>query len=74
MEKRIYSLNLAAYIMMVTGEEPKIGNEEDLYYCVFPQNSAVSAAIAEYKLEAELHDYLESYRELRERINSCRKG
>lgn len=78
MEKRVYSLNLAAYIQMHTGIEPHLGAEYDdtkgtLVYCVFPEIEAVAAAIRTYKQDEVLHEYLQSYALLREQIKQVRE-
>lgn len=76
MEKRVYSLNLAAYIQMATGIEPDLGTEyeKQLVYCIFPECEGVSAAIREYKADKSLHDYLQAYADLRQAIKSAREG
>lgn len=75
-EKRMYSLNLAAYVMMITGIEPNVGveygNDTTLCYLVFPECEAVAAAIAAYRADNGLHSFLNAYAELREILNDAR--
>lgn len=79
MTKRIYSLNLAAYIQMETGIEPDLdidysdANGSGLVHCVFPECEAVSSAIANYKKDNVLHEFLRSYADLRASIKDIRK-
>lgn len=74
--KRIYSLNLAAYIQMKTAIEPTLdidySDGNGLVHCVFPECEGVSAAIREYKKDNALHQFLQSYSELREQIKEAR--
>lgn len=68
---RMYSLNLAAYIVLVTGLFPEIefDSESATYYFVFPQCSAVGIAINEFrngKPLVKLNDFLEKIRQLRQ--------
>lgn len=75
-EKRMYSLNLAAYVMMDTNIVPKVGTEVNdigtLCYLVFPENEAVFAAIDNYRKDTELHSFLNSYGLLRQMLNEAR--
>lgn len=75
--KRMYSLNLAAYVMMTTGIEPQVGvdysEKGTLCYLVFPEIEAVAAAIEAYRRNTELHDFLNSYAELRTLLNEARQ-
>lgn len=77
MDKRIYSLNLAAYVQMATHIEPTLeidyspaGN--GLVHCTFPECEGVCAAIKAYKNDTALHEFLHSYAELRDNIKSLR--
>ncbi len=76
-EKRMYSLNLAAYVMMETDLVPSVGVEKNeqgtLCYLVFPECEAVSLAIAHYKADKRLHKFLNRYSLLRDMLNSARK-
>lgn len=78
MEKRIYSLNLAAYVMMETGIKPVLGIDYNdgngLVHCQYPECEGVKAAIRAYKQDEHLHDFLQSYSELREQIKEIREG
>lgn len=76
-EKRIYSLNLAAYISLTTGLQPVYFNDEEngLYYCVFPQCEQVINAIAAFRspdTTVNLHSYLSVFKGLREKIAALR--
>lgn len=74
--KRIYSLNLAAYIQMKTAIEPTLdidySDGNGLVHCIFPECEGVSAAIREYKKDEALHQFLQSYAELRAQIKEAR--
>lgn len=77
MEKRIYSLNLAAYIQMVTKIEPELDIDYSdegggLVHCKFPECEGVRAAIKEYKNDKHLHEFLQSYADLRDNIKVAR--
>lgn len=77
MEKRIYSLNLIAYLWNITGQKPVISQDETngAFYAVFPDSAEISQAITEWKDEncvVNIHSFLETYKKLREDINSKR--
>lgn len=76
-ERRMYSLNLAAYVMMVTELTPTVGVEKNdqgtLCYLVFPECAAVAMAINQYKKHKELHKFLNAYAELRNMLNEARE-
>lgn len=76
-ERRMYSLNLAAYVMMVTDLIPEVGVEKDeqgtLCYLVFPECAAVAIAINQYKKNKELHKFLNAYSDLRNMLNEARE-
>lgn len=76
-ERRMFSLNLAAYVMMATDLTPQVGVEKSeqgtLCYLVFPECAAVAVAINQYKKHKELHKFLNSYAELRDMLNEARK-
>lgn len=69
MDKRIYSLNLGAYIILKTGLAPELhidkDNGEGLVHMIFPESAAVDKAIAAYKQDSDLHNFLQAYNELR---------
>lgn len=78
---RIYSMNLAAFIMYCTGELiPKIEKDEDngYYYFIFDESKAVSDAINQYKdyskdLECRnLREYLRIFKELKKEIKNLK--
>lgn len=65
--KRIYSLNLIAYVAYRTNLNPLLLLDEDgrTYYGVFPECSGVELAIEEFrqkKVRVELHRYLNMFR------------
>lgn len=67
---RMYSLNLAAYLMAVTDLVPDVLKDEETNtaYFVFPECAAVSSAIKEYKAanpEVKIHDFLAAIKKLR---------
>lgn len=75
--KKIYSLNLAAFIMLHTNFEPEVEVDWDeekgcLVALVFPECEAVSAAIAAYRNDNDLHAYLQKYKDLRQIIAEAR--
>lgn len=74
--KKVYSLNLAAYIMLQTNLEPELeldtNDTSTLVSMVFPECAAVAAAIRSYKEDSELHSFLHKYKELRDIINEAR--
>lgn len=73
--KRIYSLNLIAYVTMLTELQPQIGSEGDnLFYAIFPECEAVSLAIKTYKTDYKLHAFLQAFKDLRDRIAKIRGG
>lgn len=76
-EKRIYSLNLSAYLFSSTGIFPSVRKEEDteVFYCVFPEEEKVSQAIRNYRdteCQVNIHSFLSAYRTLREVIKDIR--
>lgn len=75
-EKRVYSLNLAAYIYWATGITPTVKRENaKLFYCVFPENEKISQAIRNYRqpeTEVELHKFLNCYSIIRDMISISR--
>ena len=70
-EKRIYSLNLAAFVMARTGYEPvvKLDENTNTYYCVYPNdNPSVFGAIYDFKKDNTtviIQDFLNSVRHIR---------
>ncbi len=72
MKKRIYSLNLIAYIMMTTEIEPTFEkDEEGVVYATFPLCQGVSFAIRQFrdkKCSVNLHCFLDTYKTIRKGI------
>ena len=73
MEKRIYSLNLAAYIIATTNLLPQLARDEEsgTYYMVFPPCAGVASAVREFKKHnptLPIHDFLRAIKLLRASI------
>ena len=78
MEKRIYSLNLIAFVQFRTRVRPQLGRDDNgVFYAVFPESQGVGRAIREWKqigCTVEIHQFLNVYGELRARIKEIREG
>lgn len=77
--KRIYSLNLLAYIAYRTNLTPLLLLDEDgrTYYGVFPECSGVELAIEEFrqkKVRVELHRYLNMFKDIKVSIFNLKRG
>lgn len=75
MEKRIYSLNLIAYITYKTAIEPELKTENNTVYAVFPECKEVGTAIKEFNSNdctVNLHKFLNQFKELKQKINQMR--
>lgn len=75
---RIFSINLAAYLVMVTELQPDFGVDEESgsTYFMFPEVAAVKIAINEFRFGrplVKLHDYLSAIRTIRNEMRE-RKG
>ena len=73
MEKRIYSLNLAAYIIATTNLLPQLARDEEsaTYYMLFPPCEGVASAVREFKKHnptLPIHDFLRAIKLLRASI------
>lgn len=73
MEKRIYSLNLAAYIIATTNLLPQLERDEEsgTYYMIFPPCAGVASAVREFKKNnptLPIHDFLRAIKLLRASI------
>ena len=70
--KKIYSLNLIAYIKLTTEIEPTYGKDFDgTIYAVFPYCQGVSFAIKQLrdsKCAVNLHSVLNCYKDIRKGI------
>ena len=77
-EKRIYSLNLIAYITYKTNVMPVLRlDEEGKYYGLFPETRGIAWAITEFRRDnckVYLHSFLQNYKELRLAINQLKEG
>ena len=76
--KKIFSINLAAYLIASTDLIPQIiyDKQSQQYYFVFPETRGVEWAIDKYKFgnpTIRLHSFLKSIKQVRERINVARK-
>lgn len=75
---KIFSINLAAYLLMVTELKPEYGIDEETgsIYFVFPEVAAIKIAISEFRYGkplVKLHDYLDAIRIIRNEMRE-RKG
>lgn len=73
MEKRIYSLNLATYIIATTNLLPQLARDEEsaTYYMLFPPCAGVASAVREFKKHnptLPIHDFLRAIKLLRASI------
>lgn len=73
MEKRIYSLNLAAYIIATTNLLPQLARDEEsgTYYMIFTPCAGVTSAVREFKKHnptLPIHDFLRAIKLLRASI------
>lgn len=70
-QKRIYSLNLAAFVMARTGYEPviKLDENTNTYYCVYPSdNPSVAGAVYDFRREntvVVIQDFLKAIKHIR---------
>ena len=77
MEKRIYSLNLIAYLIYETNTKPILESENDTVYAIFPQTDEIAAAIRQFKSEnctVELHRYLNIFKTLKRDIRGVKNA
>jgi len=74
MEKKIFSLNLMAYIICKTGYKPQLTqNDEGSIFAIFPECDEINNAIKEFKRDLKLHDYLECFKKIKENIYQIRQ-
>ena len=69
--KKIYSLNLMAFITMETRIVPTFYKQEKLIYALFPELPEVEEAINSYRdsnTTVNLHNYLAQFKKLRQLI------
>jgi hypothetical protein len=76
---RVFSINLAAYLLMTTELKPEYGTDEETgsTYFVFPEVAAVKIAIAEFRYGkplVKLHDYLSAIRTIRNAMRERKEG
>lgn len=76
-EKRIYSLNLIAYLRAMSDIEGELHTdaENGKIYAVFPACYAVSVGIKQFRdsrATCELHKFLSAYKALREEIRQIK--
>ena len=78
-EKRIYSMNTAAYLIMATGIEPQYAydsTDEWKVYFVFPETEDVEQAIKEYRATTtmvNLHMFLNCFNKLKENVKKLQR-
>lgn len=77
-EKRLYSINLGAYIIATTDLMPRLEKDEiaGTYYMVFPHCEGVRAAIKAYKTgnpEICIHDFLHGIKQIRSSIAAAQE-
>lgn len=77
--KRIYSINLGAYVMATTNLIPELllDEESQTYYMVFPQCAGVATAIRQFKCDnpqIEIHNFLHAIKQIRESMGARRNG
>jgi len=76
MEKKIYSLNMVAFLYMVLKKFPRVyKDDEGLTYFVYDDSNEVSLLINVYKntkVTVDLHEYLVAYREIRVLMKTVR--
>ena len=70
--KKLYSLNLIAYILLTTEIQPEFGrNEEGTIYAMFPECQGVKYAIKQFRTNTcavNLHSFLNCYKTIRKAI------
>ena len=76
MIKRIYSINLTAFLYMILKTFPKVyKDDEGLTYFVYEDSNEVALLINMYKntkVQVELHEYLAAYRDIRVLMKTVR--
>ena len=78
-DKRMYSINLAAYVMATTNLIPaiRLDDETNTCYMVFPQCSGVDSAVKQFKgqnPQIAIHDFLRAIKQIRESMGVCKNG
>lgn len=72
--KKMFSLNLAAYVLYSTDIIPEIKRDEttNTCYCIFPECEGVQIAIRQYrdnKATVQLKEFLEALKEIRQMMH-----
>lgn len=72
-EKRIYSLNLGAYLLSTTHIMPEIRRDEETgsFYLIFPQTKEIKKGIHDFKQanpKIEIHSFLNAVKQIRQSI------
>lgn len=72
-KKRMYSLNLAAYVITATDLEPQVEVDETTHtaYFIYPECAAVAIAVNKYKAGypyIDLHKFLAAIKRLRTKM------
>ncbi|WIF94298.1 DUF5659 domain-containing protein [Caminicella sporogenes] len=70
MEKRIYSLNLVAWLKSKGHKqiEIKVDKENNKKYYVFAETDDVARDIEEYRKNRELHEFIRQFKEVKKEI------
>lgn len=75
---KIYSINVAAFLLMVGKVEPIIElDHTGQAYFLFPNTTEISFMIQVYRMNrvsVDLKDYLAAYREIRQKIRKIRNA
>ncbi len=77
MDKKIYSLNLIAYIIYKTATKPVLRSENNTVYAIFPENDDIAAAIKQFKMDSctvELHKFLNIFKDLKKEIRGVKNA
>lgn len=78
-EKRMYSINLGAYVMATTNLIPVLKKDEttNSYYMVFPRCAGIDSAIRQFKTQnpqIAIHDFLRAIKQIRESMEVCKNA
>lgn len=78
-QPRMYSINLAAYLLLTTELYPEFGDDEetDSIYFVFPEVAAIKIAITEFRYGkplVKLDEYLAAIRRIRNSMRDRKEG
>ena len=77
MEKKIYSLNLIAYIIYETATKPVLRSENNTVFAIFPETAEIAAAISQFKKDSctvELHKLINIFKDLKKEIRGVKNA